>query len=36
MIHHDNQSCIKLSANLEFHYRSKNINIKYHFIRDCV
>ena len=36
VIHCDNQSCIKLSENLVFHDRSKHIDIKYHFIRDCV
>jgi hypothetical protein len=36
MIHYDNQSCIKLSENLVFHDRSKHIDIRYHFIRDCV
>ena len=28
----DNQSCIKLSMNLVFHDKSKNIEIKYHYI----
>ena len=32
----DNQSCIKLSENLVFHDRSKRIDIRCHFIRDCV
>jgi hypothetical protein len=36
MIHSHNQSCIKLSENLVFHDRSKNIEIIYHFIRDRV
>ena len=36
VIHCDNQSCIKLSENSVFHDRSKHIDIKYHFIRDCV
>jgi ATP sulfurylase len=36
MIYCDNQSCIKLTENLVFHDRSKHIEIKYHFIRDCV
>ena len=31
-----NQSCIKLTENPVFHDRSKHIEIKYHFIRDCV
>eukprot|EP00253_Pinus_taeda_P012113 PITA_12113 len=32
----DNQSCIKLSENPVFHGRSKHIDIRCHFIRDCV
>eukprot|EP00253_Pinus_taeda_P003552 PITA_03552 len=32
----DNQSWIRLSENPMFHDRSKNINIRYHFIRDMV
>ena len=36
VIYCDNQSCIKLSANLVFHDRSKHIDIRYHHIRDCV
>ena len=36
MIYCDNQSCIKLSFNPLFHDRSKNIDIWYHHIRDCV
>ena len=36
MIHCDNQSCIKLSENPVFHDMSKHIDIRYHFIRDCV
>eukprot|EP01018_Ginkgo_biloba_P008425 Gb_40419 [translate_table: standard] len=36
VIYCDNQSCIKLSKNLVFHDRSKHIEIRYHFIRDCV
>ena len=35
-IHCDNQSCVKLSKNLVFHYKSKHIEIKYHYIRDMV
>ena len=34
MIYYDNQSCIKLSENAEFHDSSKHIEIRYHFIRD--
>ena len=36
VIHCDNQSCIKLSENPMFHDRSKHIDIRYHFVRDCV
>ena len=36
MIYCDNQSCIQLSENPVLHDRSKNIEIKYHFIRDYV
>jgi hypothetical protein len=36
VIHCDNQSCIKLSENPVFHDHSKHIDIRYHFIRDCV
>lgn len=32
----DNQSCIKLTENPVFHNRSKHIEIRYHFIHDCV
>ena len=32
----NNQSCIKLLENPVFHYRSKNIEMRYHFIRDLV
>lgn len=32
----DNQSAISLSKNPVFHDRSKHIQIRYHFIRDCV
>eukprot|EP00253_Pinus_taeda_P021703 PITA_21703 len=32
----DNQSCIKLSENPIFHDQSKHIDIRCHFIRDCV
>jgi hypothetical protein len=35
-IHCDNQSYIKLSENPMFHDRSKHIEIRYHFIQDCV
>jgi hypothetical protein len=36
VIHYDNQSCIKLSENLVFHDKSKHIEIRFHFIGDCV
>jgi hypothetical protein len=36
IIHCDNQSCVKLAQNPMFHDRSKNIEIKYHYIRDMV
>ena len=32
----DNKSTLALGKNLIFHDRSKHINIKYHFVRDCV
>eukprot|EP00253_Pinus_taeda_P023575 PITA_23575 len=36
VIYCDNQSYIKLSENPVFHDRSKNIDIRYHHLRDCV
>jgi hypothetical protein len=36
MIYCDNQSCVKLSFNLVFHERSKNIEIKSYFLCDKV
>ena len=36
VVHYDNQSGIMLSENLVFHDRSKHIDIRYHFLRDCV
>ena len=36
VVHCDNQSGIRLSENLVFHDRSKHIDIRYHFLRDCV
>jgi hypothetical protein len=32
----DNQSCIKLSKNMLFHDKSKDIEIKYPFIQDMI
>jgi hypothetical protein len=36
VIYCDNQSCIKISENPVFHDRSKDIDIRHHFIRDYV
>eukprot|EP00253_Pinus_taeda_P003826 PITA_03826 len=36
VIYCDNQSCIKLSENPVFHDRSKQIDIRYHHLIDCV
>jgi len=36
IIHYGNQSCVKISYNLEFHDKSNQIEIKYHYIRDMV
>ena len=36
IIHCDNQSCIKLSENPMFHDRSKDIEMRYHYVRDMV
>lgn len=35
-LHVDNESAIKLVANPEFHQRTKHIDIRHHFIRECV
>ena len=35
-LHIDNASAIKLTKNPEFHGRTKHINIRHHFIRECV
>jgi len=32
----DNKSALKLTRNPEFHSRTKHINIRHHFIRECV
>jgi hypothetical protein len=32
----DNQSAIALSKNLVLHDRSKHIDMKFHFLRECV
>ena len=36
VVHCDNQSGIRLFENLVFHDGSKHIDIRYHFLRDCV
>lgn len=36
VIHYNNHSCIRLAKNHVFHDRSKHIDIRYHFNRDCV
>ncbi|CAG4978543.1 unnamed protein product [Colias eurytheme] len=35
-LYNDNQSAIKLTQNPIFHKRTKHIDIRYHFCRDCV
>lgn len=35
-IYVDNQSAIKLANNIEFHKRSKHIDLRIHFFRDIV
>jgi hypothetical protein len=32
----DNNSCIKITQNNEFHQRTKHIDLKYHFIREAI
>lgn len=36
VIYIDNKSAIDLAKNLMFHGRSKHIDIRYHFIRECI
>ena len=36
VVHRDNKSGVRLSENPMFHDRSKHIDIRYHFLRDCV
>ena len=36
VVHYDNQSGIEIFDNPVFHDRTKHIDIKYHFLRDCV
>ncbi|XP_043286933.1 secreted RxLR effector protein 161-like [Venturia canescens] len=35
-LHMDNQSAIRLTKNTEHHKKTKHIDIKYHYIRECV
>ena len=35
-LHCDNQSAIRLAENLEFHARTKNVEVHYHFVRKKV
>ena len=36
VLYEDNQSAIKLAANMQFQRRSRHIRVRYHFIRECV
>lgn len=36
MLYIDNRSAIDLAKNPVFHGRSKHIDVRYHFIRECV
>ena len=36
VIFEDNQSCISMAKNPQYHGRAKHIDIKYHFIRDLI
>ena len=36
VVHCDSQTGIRISDNPMFHDRSKHIDIRYHFLRDCV
>jgi hypothetical protein len=36
MILFDNQSCINMKENPKFHYKTKNIEIWYHYNRDMI
>ena len=36
VIHEDNISAIEVSRNPKFHSRMKHIDIRHHFLRDCV
>ncbi|XMA17431.1 hypothetical protein WAI453_010222 [Rhynchosporium graminicola] len=36
VLHIDNASALKITKNPEFHRRTKHIDIRYHYIRECV
>jgi hypothetical protein len=36
IVYQDNQSCIKLTVNPEFHQRTKHIDVRYHYVREAV
>ena len=36
VIYEDNQSCISLAKNPVFHKRTKHIDIRHHFTRECI
>jgi hypothetical protein len=36
VLYGDNQGALRLVANLEFHARSKHIDVQYHYIRELV
>lgn len=36
LIYEDNQGTIALAENLEFHSRTKHIDIRYHWVRDAI
>ena len=36
MLNCDNQSCIAIAKNPVFHARTKNIEIRYHFVREMI
>ena len=36
VVYEDNQSAIKLAANMQFQRRTRHIRVRYHFIRECI
>ena len=36
VVYEDNQSAIKLAANMQFKRRTRHIRVRYHFIRECI